>query len=460
VLHDAYRVRVKHRLAIAMLAVAAIAGGCAIAASQPPGSTGQTSMGPSASGAATSTGRTASGIPETLDGQPVLIGLAAAVQADATTDASPFLVGGWFNDASMNTCSGGGAIGRDPSPLLTGCATGIGAASPPVDGSAVGFGKHVFWDGKQLPNGRAPAIVRVHTHDTRATKCRADSRVVCNAVLVVEKVLWAGDAWTDATPVSVVDAVRTLESITIITEIKTGPQSTLSVQRRLFTTPLDAQCPSPWPHEVFQLRGDPRFGLIAIFPDEQARIDAQAALDPTTPGCATDGRIERPAPATWAAHGNVLVLVYGDDIRARTEAALDGSGDSGRYTPFPPASLDEAYRVVDDAEAGRATGSGDGEWLLDSGKGDGGVNIEDLYRRFQANAVDYTISDGRLVTKADVSAELWRELQLGAVPGTARLFVVDHPAATTPALRTETIVAFRLLDPGVDTWSLIVVPAP
>ena len=122
-----------------MLVVAAIASGCAIAASQSAGPGARTDTSAPSPAAAGPTGRSTGGIPETLDGQPVLIGLAAAVHAHGTTDATAFLVGGWFNDASMYTCSGGGAIGRDPSPLLTGCATGIGAASPPVDGTASGF---------------------------------------------------------------------------------------------------------------------------------------------------------------------------------------------------------------------------------------------------------------------------------------------------------------------------------
>jgi hypothetical protein len=388
------------------------------------------------------------------------MGLAAAVHADATTDSTPFLVGGWFNDASVFTCSGGGSIGRDPSPLLSGCATGIGPASPPGDLASVGLTGHVFWDGHKLPTGRGPTIVRVHTHDARATRCRADSKAACEAVLVVQEVLWTGDAWTQTSPVSVADAAQTLGSLNIITSFPTGPQSRQSVQRNLFTTPVDAPCPDPWPHEVFELRGDPQFGLIAVFPDEQARTDAQTALDLANPGCAIDPRVERPAAAAWAGERNVLVLLYGDEARARMQAALDGSINRDRYTSFPPESLDESYRVVDDAEAARAAGNFNGPPPLMSGtSGDWGVYAQAVSRRFDADALSYTIGKGRPVTEVDVAPTIWRELEQSAVPGTATLYVVDHPAATDPALKTETIVAFRLREPSLDTWWLVVVPS-
>lgn len=415
---------------LAPLLVAAIVAGCAGAAD----------------------GRHPSGIPETLDGQPVLIGLAAVVHAVETTDGTPFLVGGWFNDASAYVCSGAGSIGRDPSPLLTGCATGIGGASP-SSGVSRGIGSpHVFWDGHRLPTGRAPTIVRVHTHDKRATDCRADAKASCEAVVVVEEVLWTGDAWTQADPVSVVDAVRTLESLNIMTDYQVGPQSSMSLQRELFTTAVREPCPSPWPHEVFELHGDPRFGLLAVFPDEAARTTAQTELDPESPRCASDPRIERPGAAAWAGDRNVLVLVYGEEAQARMQAALDGSIDVDRYTSFPPESLDESYRFVDDALASLAAGI-EYDYPLTNW-----TSSEEVYRRFEADALSYTIGEGRPVSEADLGPRKWEELQALAVPGTATLYIVDHPSATDPTLRTETIVAFQLREPATDTWQLVVVP--
>lgn len=442
-----------------LLALAAILCGCAAGASAPPDGSRPTGMGASATaGPGPSVDRRhPSGIPLTFDGEPVLVGLAAVVHAQATTDATPFLVGGWFNDASAFTCSGG--IGRDPSPLLSGCATGVGGVSPSVGSSSMGR-SHVFWDGHALPSGRGPAIVRVHTHDARTADCRADSTAQCTGVLVVEEVLWTGDARTETSPLSVVEAVRKFEAINIITSMQTAPQGYNSLQRDLFTTPVDDACPDLWPHQVYELHGDPRFGLMAVFPDEASRASAQAALDPSTPGCAIDPRIERPGAALWAGHQNVLVLVYGEDARARTQGALDGTINPDIFMPFPPESLDESYRIVNDAEAARAAGNLGGQPVATWTSGNWGWYADDLVRRFEADALRYTIGAARPATEADVGTALWAEIEPIAVPGTARLYVVDHPAATDPALREEVVVALRLRDPQIDTWWVVVVQPP
>jgi len=131
-----------------------------------------------------SVGRDPTGIPETLDGQPVTIGLAAVLYAQATTDATPFLIGGWFTDGSGNACSGG--VGQDPSPLFNGCGTVIGGDSPWGDYSFPGPQGRMFWDGRQLPNGVGPSIVKVHTHDSRSADCRPETQAQCLAIVVVD----------------------------------------------------------------------------------------------------------------------------------------------------------------------------------------------------------------------------------------------------------------------------------
>jgi hypothetical protein len=407
---------------------------------------------PSLTADAAAVGRDPSGIPETLNGQPVEIGLAAVVHALATTDATPFLVGGWFTDAT-GTCSGG--IDRDPSPLLSACGSAVGVDAPLGYSGPQG---QMYWNGHHLPGNLGPSIVKVHTHDPAAAACRSVAQ--CQAVLVVDDVLWTGDAWTNGSPISVAQAMSRF-GLNIIEVIQTAPNTNLSVQRTLFTTPVGEVCPSPWPHEVFELHGDPRVGLIAVFPDEAARISAQAALDPAAPGCAIDPRIVRPAAAAWVGVQNVLVLVYGADIAARTQAALSGSPDTNSFTPFPPASLDESYRVVNDVEAARASGIlyGVGA-LVDQTSGNWyGDFVNDMYRRFEANALTYSIGQGRPVTEAAVGATVWAWLEAAAVPGTARLYAVDHPASTDPALAQEVVVAFEEQHPQVETWGLILVRA-
>jgi hypothetical protein len=388
------------------------------------------------------------GIPETLNGKPVFIGLAAVVHALATTDATQFLVGGWFHDASVSFCSGG--IGLDPSPLLRGCETFVGGNAP-WGGSFPGPQGRMYWNDQSLSGGRGPSIVKVHTHDRTAAACWAANRAQCRAVMVVDEVLWTGDDWTNAGPLSVVEAVNRLTSLGIVTEIPMDAHTTLSVGRRLFTTTVSDRCPTPWPHEVFELHGDPRFGLIAVFPDEAARVSAQAALDPSAPGCAADAQIVLSDAPAWVGVQNVLALVYGTDISHRAQAALAGLPGPATYTPFPPAGLDESYRVVDDAEAARAAGDLDSPYLL------GADVVNDTYRRFAANALSYSIEPGRPVTKSDVGATLWAQLGAAAVPGTPRLYVVDHPGSTDPALAQEVVVTFQQQHPTLDTWDLIFV---
>ena len=404
--------------------------------------------------APTDTGRDRTGIPTTIDGQPVSIGLGAVVQALATSDATPFLVGGWFGDERAHTCSGG--IGRDPSPLLSGCATVVGGDGP-SGYTFPGPQGRMYWNGYDLPGTFGPSIVRVHTHDPRAAACRAEHRTECRSVLVVDGVLWTGDEWTTTSPLSVVTTVERLGFLHIQSSFPIGPQSSLAVERHLFTTPLPGACPSPWPHEVFELHGDPRFGVLAVFPDEAARAAAQAQFEPASPGCGEDPRVVRPGAAAWVGVQNVLVQVFGADAAAHAEASLNGP-EPDRYLPLPPAGLDESYRVVDDAEAARAAGFlSEQPVAVDRSSNDWYPRYQQAtYRRFTAHALTYGIGEARAVTEADVDAATWAALMVAAVPGTPRLYAVDHPDSTDPALRTETIVAYEHAHPDIDTWGLIV----
>jgi hypothetical protein len=142
------------------------------------------------------------------------------------------------------------------------------------------------------------------------------------------------------------------------------------------------------------------------------------------------------------------------------QGALDGTIDRDRYTAFPPENLDESYRVVADAEAARATGDLSGFALLPYGVPEFDLAIEDVYRRFDADALRFVLGPGRPATEADLGAELWANIGQWAVGGKATLYVVDHPASTDPALREERVIAFRLREPAVDTWSYLVLPPP
>jgi hypothetical protein len=400
--------------------------------------------------------RDPSGIPVRLNEVPVLTGLAAAIRAETSDDAEPFLVGGWYHDATVRTCSGG--IGRDPTPLLAGCETIVGGSAPWAMAFPGPQGK-MAWDGKTLPDGRGPSIVRVHTHDARAANCRTDTRASCEKVMVVEDVLWTGDAVTMARPLTVPRAIERLESLTIIKQVQMEPNSYLALQRDLFVTPAPADCRTTWPTQTYQVHGDPRFGPFAIYPDEASRHAAQQAIDPSRPGCGDDAAVVRPGPAQLVGAENVLAIVYADEIADALSAALNGTYDPGGHLPFPSDDLDEAYRVVWDAEAARAAGNLQHETLTADHSSDKwyASYVADVYRRFAANALTFTIAPAVEPTEPQLGEDVWLRLQRYAVAGTARLFVVQHPDSTDPKLREERVVSFRLRDPGMDTWSLLVV---
>ena len=201
--------------------------------------------------------------------------------------------------------------------------------------------------------------------------------------------------------------------------------------------------------------------MLAVFPDEEARSAAQAQLDPATPGCGDDPRVVRPGTPTWVGVQNVLVKAYGADVVAHAVASLGGH-EPDRYLPLPAASLDESYRVVDDAEAARAAGFLDGQSLaVDQASNTWFRTYQQAtYRRFVAHALTYTIGNAAVVTQSNVDAATWAALKSAALLGTARLCVVDHPDSTDPALRTETIVAYEKTRPDIDTWGLIVLASP
>ncbi|HEY7942377.1 MAG TPA: hypothetical protein VID25_10550, partial [Candidatus Limnocylindrales bacterium] len=150
----------------------------------------------------------ANGIPASIDGEQVLTPAAALDRAQASTDASTFLVGGWLTDARVpcpTTDSAGPAL------LDTGICGGQPAllGSPPFDQLGRSF---VDWNGpilwtlflkdsglpEPLPSGSpddpltldVAVVLRVHTHDASATSCSAEVRPRCDLAIVVNAVLW------------------------------------------------------------------------------------------------------------------------------------------------------------------------------------------------------------------------------------------------------------------------------
>jgi len=391
-------------------------------------------------------GRYPGGIPTTIGGEPVYVGYAAVAHADDATNDSPFLVGMWSYDYT-NDRNGVSCVVPipDPSPDTAEITlASSGPCSPGLMGpepAAYGVTSSVAtlgWSVQTRPSG--PLVLRVHAHDALAAQCTAPHRSVCDASMVVDEVVWSGDAWTQTDPASVAQAVRRLTSITV-----SKPSGSWASSFPLFVVGHASDCPSPWPHEVFDVRGDSRFGLLAVFPDVASRQAAQASLDPASPGCAPDPRIARPGPAAWVGVDNMLALVYGDNSVVKAATAALQTPTTSPLAPdavLPAASVSAAdsYAAVADYELGRQ------ETLLEvnfpgQASGNWDAYLADVNRRFRANALSFTIGPAQPATEALVGTEVWAAV--APVADTARVYEVDHPDSTDPALASELVLCYR-----------------
>lgn len=138
------------------------------------------------------------GIPRVWDGQPVLRGQAAIDRADASTDDSPFLIAVWAGLDQARSCPGV----NEEEVGLTYCNTLKNAGDQP------GMPSEIAGRMRMDLNAYAPGplILRVHTHDETLMHCSASNAVYCEHGMVLEAVLWRGDAMTAPRPTSVEQA--------------------------------------------------------------------------------------------------------------------------------------------------------------------------------------------------------------------------------------------------------------
>ena len=64
--------------------------------------------------------------------------------------------------------------------------------------------------GLALPPEDGPAVFRVHVHDQRAANCAIVYRPTCEQALVVDSVVWTGDAVTATSPLTIEEVLRRL----------------------------------------------------------------------------------------------------------------------------------------------------------------------------------------------------------------------------------------------------------
>jgi hypothetical protein len=420
----------------------------------PPPASNATSPPPSTTSGAEAD-RYPGGIPRTIDGEPVLVGFDSLLRWKDGTDAAPFLVGGWLDGGRGDDCYGGPIV-FDPHPLAQGQ-----CARYRVDGI---FGLTFYRETFIMPKVDGPVVLRVHTHDPDAEMCWPEYLDRCRMRAVVESVTWVGDDDTVAVPIGPQEARRRTTSLQVMERRDMPNGSQITVDEDVFTVPI--VCPAPWPTLLFSIHGDPRYGVLAVFPDTAARERFEAEMDPSAGTACLGIDIERPAEPRWVGHENIAVLTFGDDafVTRLGEVLVDPQREQVALDLVDPA-LDRGLETVNDYLVARASaelGHAIGERLIpdflepdtEVDNAYGGWDA-DVFRRYAASALvgDIEPLDDD-VTEARVGPNAWRFVSDPGVTR-SRIFRVTYPGATDPALATEEFVAIQTPESTFRDWQLV-----
>ena len=395
------------------------------------------------------------GLPQALDGEPVLVGLDLERRLAAATDATSFLAGGWINGAELLLCSGG--IGpSDPNPL--------GARGCPRHRILGIPGRLYFPPEVRMPEGDGPIVVRVHTHDPAAETCWPELVPACRQRVVVDAVAWFDGPSTLSAPIGPTRAFGALLGAPIGEGRRFG-DTIYPISPDLFAMAID--CGPAWPRLAFDVRGDPRLALLLVFADPAARADFQGSTsaDRAAMQCRRPTTIERPGEAGWVGHENVLVLTFGDEafdagIREVLASILPGTGTTTSM-PLPDPAMDRSIEVLTDALDSRAAGSGallldgplvelpiDDEPLLDLAAG----WQLDVLRRQSADALDGRFELLAIDPTAGAAGAAWDGLGPNA---RAWHYRVTYLGATDPALAEEEFVVIHDPSSKFRDWSVV-----
>ncbi len=305
-------------LALLVSAVAGCGGalGGAPTASVAPSSHGVVASGPTglasvpAASGATISGRYADGLPRAIGGAPVLRGAAALAHAQAVTDDTPFLIGGWVTYLpGERFCP---LRAADDTSWLHDCVKAqlgdVAGGEDPALAGAVTFRFALAG----LTSG--PVVASVEVHDPRAGEC-GSAAAACGRLMVVERIVWSGDEATDPRPLSADAVQRVLQEVQGTPDLTPfGPDSTMVgcggqdlPAARLYLVPVE------WDRV-------PAVILVEVEPSVAARARVlplepgpAAALGPAALLCTSFSSTPASSSADeyrWLALENVVLLVH------------------------------------------------------------------------------------------------------------------------------------------------------
>jgi hypothetical protein len=154
-------------------------------------------------------------------GQPVLRWANALTMRSTAKDDTPFLVGVWLNvPTGVFSCPMD--PGPDPSAPNSWISRGgcqFNYVSTDAGGLPTvqnGIATFRFYNG-ELATG--PAIMRVHLHDPRAGQC-GYQRAICDDMIVVDDILWTGDAATAPHPLSIDQVIAAASEVSPTSDLR------------------------------------------------------------------------------------------------------------------------------------------------------------------------------------------------------------------------------------------------
>lgn len=261
-----------------------------------------TASGPTGDPASVVDSRYPDGIPSSLGGR--YVARASTIDREPANDQS-FLLGGWSFDFSAIVYSCPIQIGTPP-PFGPRCGTPFLAENPLMDENP-----RVLLDG--VPPGPGPVVLQVHRYDARSAGCDPERRAGCEAMAVIERVLWHGDAVTASAPRTATDTFMRL-----IEADANMPQATLTPIGLVLPPgsggPFVGQCQPHFPAQAWTVRGS-WITTVLVFPTTADREAVDGDFLPngfigtSTSGGSCQAVTDGLSLATWVAVDNVMVEV-------------------------------------------------------------------------------------------------------------------------------------------------------